>query len=97
MTSYVEKVLVAAVLSLIVLTGPLAALTSSPATQDSSLMLVIGRDASAIVRQAGGQVVGPVTAPLAVFATGDGTLLHNLTLSGAWRVLDARRFAFLCS
>lgn len=49
---------------------------------------------AAVVRTAGGQLVGPQTAPLAVLATD--TSVEALKLAGAWMVTSPADLPFLC-
>ncbi|WP_025052906.1 hypothetical protein [Sulfitobacter noctilucae] len=97
MKSSFENFAIAVLIGFAVLVGPLAALAGSPVTADSNLFLVIGPNAAEIAAQAGGQEVGPISAPLAVIAAGGALFAQNLRGSGAWAVRDAGRLAFLCS
>lgn len=53
--------------------------------------------AEALVRQAGGQPLGPVTAPFAVLAGFPGRIpMERLRRLGAWAVSDGRVLASIC-
>lgn len=53
--------------------------------------------AAGVVTRAGGRVIGPEVAPMAVFAVFDAPFpLSDLRLAGSWAVADARRLAALC-
>ncbi|MDJ0820979.1 MAG: hypothetical protein QNJ09_04095 [Paracoccaceae bacterium] len=56
-----------------------------------------GGDASAIVTAAGGQLIGPVQAPLAALALFDGAVpVEDMRLGGAWGVRDGAVIARIC-
>ncbi|SLN52400.1 hypothetical protein ROJ8625_02641 [Roseivivax jejudonensis] len=82
----------------LVLTGiaaPVATLARTPVTRDAPL-LVIARDPGALVARAGGRVVGPARAPLAILADADPGLPDRLRALGAWHVGGAAALAALC-
>ena len=83
-------------LLLIFLTGPLMALAMAPKAVQGAPVLVVARDAAAVVAAAGGRIVGPTTAPMAVLATGDSGLINRLRASKAWLVTEGRWIAQLC-
>ena len=59
-------------------------------------VLVIAGDPAAVVAAADGRPVGPVAAPLAVVAAGDGDFARRLRNAGAWHVTSAAWLASLC-
>lgn len=78
------------------LTGPILAIAKTPVPQAGDVMLVIAQDATNVVRQAGGRLVGPTQAPLAVLAIGDHEFAAQLYASGAWVVTDGDWIAQIC-
>ncbi|WP_172299622.1 hypothetical protein [Pseudoruegeria sp. HB172150] len=83
---------------LAVAAGP-AAITFGDAPHPDRPMLVIAapwHDASQIVAAAGGRIVGPQRAPLAVFAIGDAGFADRARASGAWSVTDGTTLAAIC-
>ncbi|WGW02902.1 hypothetical protein [Tropicibacter oceani] len=73
-----------------------------PLPQDAGLPVLVvappwGAGAAALVQQAGGQLVGPVQAPLGALAVFEGPVPRQRLLSlGAWMVRDGRFVATLC-
>jgi hypothetical protein len=88
--------LFAAGLSALLVAGLAAALR--PATQDAAPVLVIAAPwaggPDAVVRRAGGSVIGPLSTPISILA--GGTTPERLTGAGAWAVLDAAAIALFC-
>ena len=83
-------------LMFVALAGPLLAITKGPTPQAGDLMLVIAPDAPDVVLRAGGRLIGPTQAPMAVLAIGDVGLAARLYGSGAWVVADGQWVAELC-
>ena len=77
------------------LAGPVSAVALAPPVDDAAPLLVVGPDAEALVRQAGGDLIGPERAPLAVIAQGEPGFAQRL--DGAWLVIDARWLLALCT
>ncbi|MCH2165305.1 MAG: hypothetical protein MK098_11720 [Marinovum sp.] len=78
------------------LAGPILALAHAPAPSQNNPILVIAPDAADVIAAAGGQVIGPTTAPLAALATGDAGFADRLNASSAWLVTDGQWVAELC-
>ncbi|WP_339949950.1 hypothetical protein [uncultured Albimonas sp.] len=87
--------------------GPTAALLAAragdpqagaPAGGDPVLAIVAPwTDVEAVVAQASGRGISPISAPLAALAVGEGPdFPERLKAAGAWLVLDGRLLAELC-
>ena len=79
--------------------GPVIVLASAPPRGDAPFLVVSGwgSEAEARVLEAGGRIVGPMRAPLGVFATSDDPgFARALRAAGAWAVIDGGRIAALC-
>lgn len=79
--------------------GPLIVFASSPADGNGPLLVVSGwgHDGLRLVAEAGGQIYGPVRAPLGVLAfSADPAFADTLRAAGAWAVLDGSKIAALC-
>lgn len=90
--------LAAATLSL-VLMAPVGALVAAPPKAGTPVIVIVPPwlDADKMVSLAGGQIVGPTSAPLAVLAfSDDPSFVKNLLLSGALGVRDGSLMANLC-
>jgi len=86
-------------LILAALAGPSAALLAAPPQRGEPVLVIVppNADADALLAAAGARPVGPLTAPLAVLATGDGEdLAERLLSAGAWAVRDGAVLARLC-
>lgn len=84
---------------LAVFVGPLIVLASADAPKDAPLLVISGwgDTAEARIAAAGGEVVGPIRAPLGLFATSrDPKFPDALRAAGAWAVIDGGRIAALC-
>ncbi|MEL7466480.1 MAG: hypothetical protein AAFN79_20570 [Pseudomonadota bacterium] len=86
----------AAALCLCAFAGPLAALAQADAPSPHAPMLVISGAAVEQIVDAGGEVVGPFTAPFAALAAGDRAVIERLEAADAWLVVDAAWLAALC-
>ncbi len=95
--NYAQTLVVAALLTACTLSGPLAALAMAPEPAPGRPVLVIGWGAEAAVKRAGGRAVGPVSAPLAVLAQGEGDFIAKLRLGDIWAVRDAGWLAAFCT
>lgn len=82
-----------------ILVAELASVAVASVPDDADLILVVAPPwhggPEAIVAAAGGAVVGPANAPLAVVAT-DATPAAFKD-AGAWFLLDPNKFPFLCA
>ena len=90
--------LAAATLSL-VLMAPVGALVAAPPKAGTPVIVIVPPwlDADKMVSLAGGQIVGPTSAPLAVLAVSDDpSFVRNLLISGALGVRDGSLMANLC-
>ena len=88
-----------ATLALVLLT-PLGALLAAPPQVGMPVIVFVPpwQDADRLVAVAGGQVIGPDSAPLAVLAySDDPDFPRNLLLSGAFGVRDGSLVASLCN
>lgn len=85
-------------LGLAALAGPAAALFAAPPREGVPVLVILPRqDRAAILAAAGAVAVGPIEAPLAVLAQGDGAdLAARLMAAGAWAVRDGTALARLC-
>lgn len=84
----------------LVLLAPLGALLAAPPQVGMPVIVFVPpwQDAARLVDLAGGQVVGPESAPLAVLAySSDPDFARNLMLSGAFGVRDGSLVASLCN
>lgn len=88
--------LVATGLAGLVVVGFASLITALPAPEGDLLLVLVPpwSGAEQVVLAAGGQVTGPVSAPLSVFATG--TTPERLLAAGAFWVADGRLAARLC-
>ncbi|TMV83711.1 hypothetical protein FGG78_22415 [Thioclava sp. BHET1] len=86
--------------ALVLLAGPATVLANARLPDGAPLSLVIlppWMDAEHVLRQAETRPVGPMRAPIGLFAMGSGPdLSARLYRAGAWAVLDGRRLAALC-
>lgn len=80
----------------LVLSGPISVIAMAPLPNGDGPILVIGPDAEALVRKAGGKIVTPVPAPFATLATGGDDFVDRALIGGAWRVLDGQWIAAIC-
>lgn len=80
----------------LVLLGGASVLGTLPAPEGDLLLVLVPpwAEGEEVVHMAGGQVLGPVSAPLSVFATG--TTPERLHAAGAFWVADGRLAARLC-
>lgn len=85
-----------ALLSLIALAGPVAAVVLAPPASGDGPLLIIAPDPARVMAAAGGREIGLRRAPLAVVAEGDGGLPTRALALGAWRVSDAAWLLELC-
>lgn len=79
--------------------GPVIVFASAPAEGAGPVLVISGWGARAesVIARAGGQVYGPVRAPLGLLAfSDDPAFAANLRAAGAWAVLDGSRIAALC-
>jgi hypothetical protein len=79
--------------------GPLVGMAGLPAADHGLILAIIPpwEDSAAIIRAAGGTVVGPTTAPFAAFAFSDQAgFADALRDNGAVLAFDAQRFAAFC-
>lgn len=80
--------------------GPVAIMASSPGRDGQPVLVVTapwGPTPEQVIHKAGGDVIGPETAFLGLFATSsDPSFRHNLKTAGALAVLDARLLANIC-
>lgn len=86
-------------LLLAALAGPSAALVAAPPRADAPMLVILppGADAAALLAAAGARAIGPLGAPMAVLATGEGAdLPARLRAAGAWAVRDGAVLARLC-
>ncbi len=91
---------------LAVLSGPVAAVVGGTPRTDSPMLVIVPPwlDAASVVDGAGGRLIGPVRAPLAVFATvADGAghaatsdFVRRVRDEGAWWVTDGTALAAIC-
>ncbi|WP_094023590.1 hypothetical protein [Maliponia aquimaris] len=104
MTRSLHDTLARLLLAVALIVAPAAALVASFAGvpgQAGQPVLVVAPPwaggAAGVVARAGGRIVGPQVAPLAVFAVFEPPLpLSDLRRAGSWAVADARRLAALC-
>lgn len=86
-------------LVLAALAGPSAALVAAPPRLDAPMLVILppGSDAAALLAAAGARAVGPLVAPMALLATGEGAdLPERLKAAGAWAVRDGAVLARIC-
>ena len=86
-------------LCLAALSGPAAALLAAPPRAGQPVLVILPPhgDADRVLARAGARPIGPVTAPFAVLATGEGDdLADRLVRAGAWAVRDGAAIARLC-
>ncbi|MCR9149014.1 MAG: hypothetical protein NXH83_02480 [Rhodobacteraceae bacterium] len=86
-------------LCLAALAGPAAALLAAPPRAGEPVLVILapGADADSLLAAAGARPIGPLTAPMAVLATGEGAdLATRLVAAGAWAVRDGAAMARLC-
>lgn len=79
--------------------GPAAALVAAPPRPGEPVLVILppGVSADAVLAAAAARPIGPVEAPMAVLATGDGAdLAKRLVAAGAWAVRDGAVLARLC-
>ena len=90
------SVLVAMGLAGLVAVGVGSLVTALPAPEGDLLLVLVPPwiGAEELVLAAGGQITGPISAPLSVFATG--TTPDRLRAAGAFLVADGRLAARLC-
>lgn len=93
-----HSLLLAAAL-LVTLTAPVAVVLADAPHRSDPVLIIAPSSASAqaIVRAAGGQVIGPFSAPFASLAySDDPDFVENLYRSGAWAVRGGQRLVALC-
>lgn len=82
------------------LVGPALALVSSPAVPGEPVLVLSlpwEQSAEGLIEQAGGSLLGPISAPLATLAMPESPdFLEKLKIGGALWVLDGRRLAAIC-
>ena len=86
-------------LALAALAAPSAALVAAPPRADAPVLVILppGADAAALLAAAGARPIGPLVAPMAVLAAGDGAdLPARLRAAGAWAVRDGAVLARIC-
>jgi len=91
---------------LAVLSGPVAAVVGGDPRVDGPMLVIVPPWANAgeIVARAGGRLVGPIRAPMAVFAAATDTTAPDATEGfvrrvrneGAWWVSDGTALAAIC-
>ena len=93
-----QSAFIALSITLFVLSGPLLALLAAPPGDGPILVIAPGEaHREGMVRQAGGQVLGPVQGLLGTLAISqDPDFPKHLRDSGAWFVVDGRSVAALC-
>lgn len=86
-------------LGLAALAGPAAALLAAPPRAGEPVLVILPpmADAAGLLAAAGARPIGPLEAPLAVLATGEGAdLAERLKRAGAWAVRDGAVLARIC-
>lgn len=87
------------IIAAIFLSGPLLAFVGQ-APEDNAPVLVVAppwRDVADVAQAAGGQLIGPTVAPMAVLAISKEKKFGNrVRRAGGWFVLDGRALAALC-
>ena len=93
-----QSVLIATTLSVTLMTPLAVALADAPHEGRPVLVLLSPwADADAVVRSAGGQVIGPLSAPFATLAySQDPDFAAKLRAAGAFAVRDGQQLAKLC-
>ncbi len=80
--------------------GPVAVMVSSPGRDGQPVLVVTapwGPTPEQVIHKAGGDIIGPETAFLGLFAaSSDPSFRKNLKTAGALAVLDARLLANIC-
>ncbi|MCB1331831.1 MAG: hypothetical protein KDK28_21230 [Maritimibacter sp.] len=82
-----------------ILIGPVIVFASAPVEAHGAVLVISrwGDRTEQVVAAAGGQVYGPVRAPLGVLAfSDDPAFADNLRAAGAWAVLAGDRIATIC-
>lgn len=86
-------------LLLAALAGPGAALLAAPPRAGQPVLVILSpaADLDAVLARAGARPIGPLAAPFATLAAGEGTdLAARLIAAGAWAVRDGAAMARLC-
>lgn len=97
MSKHMTWVLMTVGLLTLAATVPMAVATGAvPASDDAVLVVTLpwGADPIEVVARAGGQAIGPVSAPLAVLASG--ATAAAFKAEGAFAVLPATALSLLC-
>lgn len=84
---------------LIALAGPAAVVLADEPQAGSPVLVIVAPwvDAPAVVRAAGGQLIGPASAPMAALAySPDPAFAERLAQAGAFAVRDGQRLAQIC-
>lgn len=82
-----------------ILIGPVIVFASAPVEATGAVLVIArwGDRTEQMITIAGGQVYGPVRAPLGVLAfSDDPAFADNLRAAGAWAVLAGNRIATIC-
>jgi hypothetical protein len=99
MSHFANRAAVSAAFLIAALAGPLAALGAAAPRPDAPVLAIAPPwiDVDAVVARAGGRPIGPVGAPLATLAQGEGAhFAERLRDAGAWMVVDGAALARLC-